>query len=577
MSPLHTSKRLREAGLALAALLLVVVSLVQLFPLAVPRFFGVLTLAPLCKTPNPQTCGTVQLFDSFVQWVWNVPQAKTVFKGAAVQVPWTMFDISDGTDLTGSFDFRTLDANLGLIHNCQGYNFGAGTGAAGCGAPQIALLVAWVTGAGSNINFNTPAYVMNPTWQATVGAARPTPCANCANMTGNQWNSGTVTTNGTTTIAGTGTNFQTSWAAGTPIVIGPLGGAGGTRYTIASCTSTTACTLQQTASALVNTNWIVGSPFGVNFTGVAGVSLSPQDCTGGCNYDVTSGMLDSSAEPVPYYPTFQIAVFRALTRLITHFSPDCATNPGSALLNDCDGPNGGKALAGAIPYIRYTGGSGPENYPVCAGQWPFTGAPFTNAEDQWVLHAGNNYLLNFFTLGRDLIARHHAGYFIDVNMHQWLTNNNAADAQAAIAASLGMAIGNNGFQTSDMTSYTAGTACAGDWCANADTYRTQVLAVQGQPFALSCPNGGCPVGPMGSILNFAHQRGVTIWENQQSDTFLAVVDTFAHLPTGTGSGANCPSCSYTSADFDAAGGLGGSQFQWLQAMNTYFAVGKGPL
>jgi hypothetical protein len=99
-------------------------------------------------------------------------------------------------------------------------------------------------------------------------------------------------------------------------------------------------------------------------------------------------------------------------------------------------------------------------------------------------------------------------------------NTSIPDSIAAHAVSLGMGFGSQGFQQSDISSFTAGTPCIADWCSLFATYQGQV-PLELQTATQSDPTGAGMTGSLVDLLPFAVQRHATIVELYYQDWLTA--------------------------------------------------------
>jgi type II secretory pathway pseudopilin PulG len=513
-------------------------------------------------------CGITQNYQGAMQIFWNssgVGKAGTnpIYAGPTVQIPMNLYDFGTSGP---SYDFRGVDIMLNLLLNCNGL---PSTGA-GCGATFVNLLLTFASGAGASQNTSSPNYIYSSAYAASLpGNPAINDLATCGSYNGSQFNNGTVTlNNGTSTLSGTGTNFQTSWAAGTPIVIGPLAGSGGTLFHINSCSSTTACTIQETAgSQFTNTNWNEGSPQGVNFTGVAGVTLRDgtgavnNNCTVTCNYNINSGLADVSTEPILYEVPAQTAIQSAFTAAIKHFIPAaCSTVAGSTLTNDC----ANAPPISQIGYITVGLGTGPESFAACGPNWPFA-APFIGAEDAYVGITNGvpgstttNYQYTQMQAMHNLDAAYSPPFALKINFHIWGPSEGSAATQEALYANtFNLGIGNNGENLNDFQPASAGNA---SWITSFANY-PNVPIHQMQPISLDSPDQSNGVnGNQVSLLQFCIKHGCQAFELQFCTAIFGSGTAKANFPTGPGAGNNDCAVSYTQAQVD----------NYQSAYNSYF-------
>jgi hypothetical protein len=121
-----------------------------------------------------------------------------------------------------------------------------------------------------------------------------------------------------------------------------------------------------------------------------------------------------------------------------------------------------------------------------------------------------------------------------------------ADIEAANAVPLGVALGNEGLEASDITKYPM---CSADWCNLWALYTIKGVAevpLELQTIEATDPTGNGPVGSLVTILPFAVEHGATIMEIY-TDDWLQAYD--PNYPNYTTYGA-----AYAAAIKAAAGG-----------------------
>jgi hypothetical protein len=169
----------------------------------------------------------------------------------------------------------------------------------------------------------------------------------------------------------------------------------------------------------------------------------------------------------------------------------------------------------SVGYIRFGLGRGGESLvalgfgsdPVC-----------TTALDNWGYTDSNwtNYLISMLDFEKTLNSP--IQLLVASNTNSISVSD--ADSVAAEAVKDGIGIGNEGFQLSDITSYSAGQPCTGDWCNLFNLYTGQV-PLELQTVSQSNPDGAAPTGSLVTLLPFAVQRHATILELYWEDWLTA--------------------------------------------------------
>ncbi len=99
------------------------------------------------------------------------------------------------------------------------------------------------------------------------------------------------------------------------------------------------------------------------------------------------------------------------------------------------------------------------------------------------------------------------------------------DDEASIAVPLGLGVGNQGLQASDITHYNATPRqpCeGGDWCANfTNPSYVGKAPMYLQPIAASCPDNSCGTGSLTTLLPFARSLNAQIFEIYLGDFGIA--------------------------------------------------------
>ncbi len=311
------------------------------------------------------------------------------------------------------------------------------------------------------------------------------------------------------------------------------------------------------------------SPYQLNTNGCA---------TSGCYWNETgaNGALVTSSDKtgfyVPYELPFQTASFAFYNQAILHFSDNCELGlGGSNGLNETDKDcANAAAITASIKYLR-AGTPGAESYNVCVNVMPHD-AGFTSAQDEYILHAGTNHYHKFVAQIKTSMQAAGVKYPFIFNFRIWQVagDTTTPDDEATEVDNAGMGaqfgLGNNGGQNSDFAAASQGGSTNADWLNIFSTHK--MLKHQLQPFTLSVPDGSSSPGSLVALWPFAKQNGADIWEHFLCDGFFMAVSSFASLPTGPGSGNNDCAISYTSAQFDAYGGVNGYYAQMNRQMQA---------
>ncbi|HUO16660.1 MAG TPA: putative Ig domain-containing protein [Verrucomicrobiae bacterium] len=169
------------------------------------------------------------------------------------------------------------------------------------------------------------------------------------------------------------------------------------------------------------------------------------------------------------------------------------------------------ASNGSVGYIRMGLGRGGETFPapnfgtdsctsVFENKWGWTTTTWTNYVDAMLNYEATLKSPKQLMVGLDSIDTY-----------------SMAEAEAATAISLKIAIGNEGMQMTDMTNYPH---CSADWCDLFDEY-TGDVPLELQTIAVSSPENDPPVGSLVNLLPFAVSHHATILEIYTDDWLLA--------------------------------------------------------
>jgi hypothetical protein len=162
----------------------------------------------------------------------------------------------------------------------------------------------------------------------------------------------------------------------------------------------------------------------------------------------------------------------------------------------------------SIGYIRVGLGRGGETIPV--SDWGNTseacGAAYVNTWNYSVSSWDNNYLQPMLEYEGSLNSPKQL--MVGLTAMGSTSRAQNADFAAQVAVPLGIGIGSQGLQQSDLNNPPA--SCSSDWCGLFAKYPNVPRELQ--PIGLSCPNRSCQTGSLTDLLPFAVAHHCTIVE-----------------------------------------------------------------
>ncbi len=181
----------------------------------------------------------------------------------------------------------------------------------------------------------------------------------------------------------------------------------------------------------------------------------------------------------------------------------------------------------AIGYIRFGIGVGGEDLPAsnigsqqclqAFGQYGYSGAVWINYSKNII-----NYVASLKSEKQMMVSMN--------LLPAKSENTTTADAVAATAAPLGIGLGSQGLQASDISNYNQSIPCSGDWCKNFGEY-SGAVPLELQTLGVSCVSNNCQTGSLNNLIPFAIDHHAQIFEIYWADWLSAYDPSYVNYTT----------------------------------------------
>ena len=171
----------------------------------------------------------------------------------------------------------------------------------------------------------------------------------------------------------------------------------------------------------------------------------------------------------------------------------------------------------AIGYIRFGIGVGGEDLPasnIGSQQCLQAFEQYNYSGGLWINYSRNiiNYVASLKSRKQMMVSMN----LLPANSK----NTTTADAVAAAAVPLGIGLGTQGLQISDISNYNQNIPCSGNWCKNFGEYSGKV-PLELQTLEASCVSNNCQTGSLNNLIPFAIGLHAQIFEIYWEDWLSA--------------------------------------------------------